>query len=161
MALEEPTVFISASSDMTEEVASVQEAVRHLARDLPGGRLQPWFWKDSDPGDFVTGRPYQAVLPRMHDTDLRAVVCLFGERIGTPLPGDFVLPPEVEVGLPDYVRFPHNGANDGKTVPLTGTLFEMLWAHQLSRRDGRLVFTAFRAEEALARNANLTPGQRR
>ncbi len=43
MTLGQPTVFISASSDMAEEVAAVQEAVRRLARHLPGGHLQPWF----------------------------------------------------------------------------------------------------------------------
>ncbi len=160
--LKQPTVFISAPSDMTEEVAAVQEAVRRLARRLPGGRLASWFWRDSDPGVFVSGRPYQTALPRMDDPNLRAVVCLFGERVGTPLPGDFSLPLEVKEDLPPYVRFPHY-ADDGDAVPLTGTLFEMLWAHALSRRSGGrcLVFTAFRADRAQARDTNLTPAKRR
>ncbi|TVM30211.1 ATP-binding protein [Oceanidesulfovibrio marinus] len=120
--LEKPVVFISASRDMAVELDTCRRVVEDIARDLRGSDgIEPYAWKYAD--HVWTGeKTWQEQIPRPSDPLVRAIICLFGERIGEPLPESFKVPEDLI--LPDWVAhpWPNNGLED--KIPLTGTLFE-------------------------------------
>jgi ankyrin repeat protein len=119
---EKPVVFISASRDMAIELDVCRRVVEDVARDLRGSDgLEPYAWKSAD--HVWTGeKTWQEQIPRPSDANVRAVICLFGERLGEPLPEGFNVPEDLV--LPDWIAhpWPEDGIED--KIPLTGTLFE-------------------------------------
>ena len=116
---------------MAAETLVVEQVVQELNRLLPeGDRWDLYLWRNVDEAWPATGT-WQEFIPRASDPQVALVICLFGERLGLPLPDYFPLPEEL--ALPDWVRFPWDEAAAAEAVPLTGTLFELLDAFQASQ----------------------------
>jgi len=159
-ALTQRSVLISYPRDMSHEAQIVAQVVADLNRRLPAGdRWAVFNWVDVDelePG----GIPIQQTVPRCDDPLLGVVVCLFGERVGAPLPADFPLPSDV--ALPDWVQHPWpEGGAPGK-APLTGTVFELLDAQSAFRRHQRPRIALYmKADSAKLLDPRLKPFARR
>ncbi len=121
-----PTVFISASQDMQAEADICCQVVAELARDYQGdGKLEVFKWNYAD-HTWTSGETCQNQIPRVSVPQVKAVICLFGERLGWPLPAppDFCVPEEIL--LPDVVAHPWPEDGIPGKIPLTGTGFEFL-----------------------------------
>ncbi len=121
---EHPTVVIAASEDMKAEREVCRRVVNDIARDVHDRQgLQAYAWKYAD-HPWTGEETYQHQIPRTSDPNVKAIICLFGERMGEPLPPSFELPEDLI--LPEWVTHPwESDGTDGK-APLTGTLFELL-----------------------------------
>ena len=90
--LSQPTVFISASRDMRLEASVAIEIIEAIAQRHPVHRnLTPYLWSDQDKPWFGNST-WQEQIPRPSDPMVVAVICLFGERLGSPLPPIFPSP---------------------------------------------------------------------
>src|ERR1700728_1618549 len=133
-SLSRKTIFVSCPSDMAAEGLVVEQVVEELNRLLPeGDRWDFYYWRKVDEAWPATGT-WQENVPRTSDPHVHLVICLLGERIGLPLPDYFPFPRD-EVMLPDCVQFPWNRTDSADTVPLTGTLFELLDAFSAAQRN--------------------------
>jgi hypothetical protein len=133
---ERKTVFVSCSSDVSAEVGAIRNVMEELNRQLPqGDQWDVYHWTWMDETRSATGT-WQEYIPRASDPNVGVVICIFGERVGLPLPCYFQLPQEL--ALPSWVRFPWPSTGSADGVPLTGTLFELLDAIQGWERSGRI-----------------------
>lgn len=141
-ALPDPSVFIAAPGDLAylrEAVADELEKLRHRVADDHGIALYDWKIDRAEDG-FRDWIPPQGQIPLPSDPNCRAVICLLGERIGTPMPADFDTTP---LGPLDRLRGDGTGlvhpwragAEDEGGFALTGTVFEYLAA--LHANDSR------------------------
>lgn len=127
-------IFISSSADMKDAVNEALSIINILSlssHDAP--KLEAYRW-DIEEQASLTNRNYQEIINsavRPSEADL--VLCLFGERVGLPLPRDIILPPDFE--LPECVAAPSAEIGPDQ-IPLTGTLFEFFDALAASRRSG-------------------------
>jgi ankyrin repeat protein len=159
---EHKTVFISCSSDMATEVEIVVQVMEELNRRLPeGDRWEVYHWARAD-ATWVANGTWQEYIPCPSDLNVGVVICLLGERLGSPLPDYFPLS-AAEIALPPWVRFPWPDDGATQTVPLTGTLFELLDAIQGGQRSGRnqpatLIYV--KADGNLFAQKHLAPDQR-
>jgi len=127
-------VFLSASRDMDAEIEVCRRVVEELSKELGvADGLKPYSWKYADHA-WAADESWQHQIPRSSDPKVRAVVCLFGERVGEPLPGAF-RPPQ-ERHFPEWVIHPWPERGVAGAVPLTGTLFEYLDSVVDSHREG-------------------------
>jgi len=131
--LTEPTLFLSSPADLGEMRAKLSTTVERFAR----GRLKPYAWEDefSDSG-FDQWRAIAEQIPLPIPPFCKVVVCLLGERLGTPLvnarslidklgPEELWRPPGAEYRLElDWKE----GLEEERAFPLTGTVFEVLAA---------------------------------
>ena len=92
-------VFISAPGDLNylRQVAwqEFDSARKRVANDY-GLVIYDWLIDKAKDG-FKDWIPAQAQIPLPSDPNCRALICMLGERIGTPLPDDFDL-----TGLDEY-----------------------------------------------------------
>ena len=150
---EHPVVFISCSRDMGAERDTCRLIIDALVRDLPEpDRPKPYAWGFTSP-PWTGEKTWQSSIPRTCDPKVRAVICLLGERIGTPLPATFRLPPDFK--LPDWIIHPWPEGGVAGKIPLTGTLFELLDCREETagrhRQDkGRLLIYIKTKYEALS-----------
>jgi ankyrin repeat protein len=175
--LERKTLFVSCSMDMDAEAVVVRNVLDELNQRLPpGDRWDFYRWTEIDESWPATGT-FQQFIPRTSDPNCGAVICLFGERLGNPLPAYFSCPPELAARLPQWgVRFPWVEGGDATAVPLTGTLFELLDAippdtDPSAGRDAGLaadeprqlgkVICYFKADRGRFSTPGLAPEQRR
>ncbi len=108
----------------------IKAVVDGLNTTLPSGEeFDLYHWKHADIV-WNSHETWQEHINRTSDPNCHLVVCLFGERIGEPLPGYFPCPQDL--ALPEWVAFPYHGCDD--QVPLTGTLFELLDAVASAQR---------------------------
>ncbi|HET6980203.1 MAG TPA: ankyrin repeat domain-containing protein [Pyrinomonadaceae bacterium] len=136
--LEEKSVFIAAPGD----VAYLREAVRQELSELKKRAaddygITPYLWEiDKAKDGFSQYLPAQGDIPLPSDPNCVAVICIFGERVGTPLPSDF---PLTHLGGCPALRSEskHRLLSSTSDVdpaavenafPLTGSIFEYLVA---------------------------------
>jgi hypothetical protein len=81
---------------------------RFLDKNLSDRLLDSFLWVESDQA-WRGDASWQEQIPRAIDPMVVAVVCLFGERLGEPLPDSFVLPPELVI--PEMVQVPGRAIN--------------------------------------------------
>ena len=163
--LDRRTVFISYSSDMTAEAKAVESVILELSDRLPKPeRFEPFRWANLDKSWPASGT-WQDYIPRPCDPNAELVICLFGERLGEPLPDYFERPADLE--LPPWIKWPWRGNpppdGDPGTVPLTGTLFELLDALKGWRRGetkGPAVLCYVKGDPALFADRNKPPLQK-
>lgn len=135
-------IFIAAASDLQAErelAAQIVSELQHEAGDRDP--FEPYRWEvQQDAWD--AGKGYQEQIPKPSQDECEVLICLLGERAGSPLPDTFVLPEDFE--CPPGVVFPCRDEkalyNDGAAagdIPLTGTFFEFLDARQAQQRTGR------------------------
>lgn len=103
------------------------DVVTRLARDAPGDPIEVFAYEHED-RVWNPGTPWQPQIPRPGRDGYELVVCLFGERAGSPLPDDGPL----GFAVPDDAGY---GGRTGR-YPLTGTLFEFFEALDSQRRLG-------------------------
>ncbi len=132
--LKRPTVFIAAPGDLAHlrrATARMLGEMKSRSADDHGIVLFDWVIDMAADG-FMDWIPAQGQIPLPSDKLCRAVVCMFGERIGTPLPPDFDL-----TAIGDLAAFaseqrvvhPWNSAvAESGGFSLTGTVFEFLAA---------------------------------
>ncbi|BBU31917.1 hypothetical protein BTHE68_56510 [Burkholderia sp. THE68] len=74
------------------------------------------------------------------------VICMFGERLGTPVPQSFPVRDYLP-GLPPKIKHAVDGTDqlEASEIPLTGTLFELLYARSLAH--GKKVFLLVKCED--------------
>ncbi|MDX0869758.1 hypothetical protein GOE00_23850 [Sinorhizobium medicae] len=124
------TIFVSCSRDMADTLPMIKAVVDGLNTTLPSGEeFDLYHWKNADIV-WNSHETWQEHINRTSDPNCHLVICLFGERIGEPLPGYFPCPQDL--ALPDWVAFPYLRCDD--QVPLTGTLFELLDAVASAQR---------------------------
>ncbi len=159
-SLSAPKVFISFSRDMAEELDACRKVVEQLGSGLSSSiRPECYCWKFADK-PWTGEETWQDQIPRTSDPDVKAVICLLGERIGEPLPDNFIVPEGI--ALPDWVQhpWPEEGA-EGK-VPLTGTLLELfdaISAKKTAAGSGRLL-VYIKANTKLFFEPGLEPDER-
>jgi len=155
--LKRRTVFVSCSSDMEPEAKVVRTVLEELNRSLPDNdRWALYHWTEADETWSATGT-WQQNIPRARDAGL--VICLFGERLGIPLPDYFPCPHDLQ--LPPWVKFPWPDGGDSQAVPLTGTLFELLDAVQSPAEETqKQVLCYIKADDQLFSRVGLLPEQR-
>lgn len=142
--LQRPSVFIAAPGDLEylRDAAILEfEALRRQAADDHGLQVYDWVFDKAEDG-FKDWIPAQAQIPLPSDEKCRAVICMLGERLGTPLTPDFdtrALGPLEDIRS-DTARLVHpwiDGAEEAGGFALTGTVFEYLAALRASAPDGR------------------------
>jgi hypothetical protein len=142
-ALIQPSVFVAAPGDLAylrEAVARELEDLQRKVADDHGIRLYDWQVDKAEDG-FRDWVPPQGQIPLPSDPQCRAVICMLGERIGTPLTTDFDTRPlgPIQALRGDGVGLVHPwepGAEDAGGFALTGTVFEYLAALQANRERG-------------------------
>ncbi|HEX7330736.1 MAG TPA: hypothetical protein VF290_04505, partial [Pyrinomonadaceae bacterium] len=135
--LSDKSVFVAAPGDL----AYLREAVRQELNELKKRAaddhgITAYLWEiDKAKDGFSHYLPAQADLPLPSDPNCVAVICIFGERIGTPLPHDFPLDPLGDCpALSDKSKYRLLSSTtdmdtaDAKAFPLTGSTFEYLAA---------------------------------
>jgi ankyrin repeat protein len=161
-SLKQKTIFVSCSSDMSAEVEVIHQVVEELNRNLPeGDRLNIFHWAKNDIVWTANGT-WQEYIPRTSDPRICMVICLIGERLGSPLPDYFPFPLG-EMKLPTWVRFPWTEIDTKNAVPLTGTLFELLDALNKQKESPQKkpeILVYVKADRTLFSNPSLTPDQR-
>lgn len=134
--LDAPYVFISAPGDLNylRQIAWREfDSVRKRVANDYGLAIYDWLIDKAKDG-FKDWIPAQAQIPLPSDPNCRALLCMLGERIGTPLPEDFDL-----TALGEYASDTANsgyrlvhpwvpGAERTGGFSLTGTTFEFLAA---------------------------------
>jgi ankyrin repeat protein len=152
-------IFVGSPSDMATERRLVREVIETLANDDRLTRpIQPFLYEE-DFDEFTAARgPQQDLQERLSRSNL--LVCLFGERLGRPLPDDFVGAP----GALDLQNLespvvhpwpPANPADADRSIPLTGTVYEFLFA----RKTGKRVIVLLVGDESVLREG--TPPEQR
>ncbi len=144
--LKRPSVFIAAPGDMEylrEAARREFEALVGQAADSHDLEVYDYRYEIGADG-FNDWSPAQEQIPLPSDPLCRAVICLLGEKIGTPLSRDFDVSP---LGpLEQYqdnaagVRLVHpweEGADEQGGFALTGTLFEFLAARRSMQQQKR------------------------
>ncbi|GAA4415457.1 ankyrin repeat domain-containing protein [Quisquiliibacterium transsilvanicum] len=142
-ALIQPSVFVAAPGDLAylrEAVARELEDLQRKVADDHGIRLYDWQVDKAEDG-FRDWVPPQGQIPLPSDSQCRAVICMLGERIGTPLAADFDTRPlgPIQSLRGDGVGLVHPwepGAEDAGGFALTGTVFEYLAALHANRERG-------------------------
>jgi ankyrin repeat protein len=141
--LDRPTVFIAAPGDVKYlRTAAVAEIEQLAARSADPDQLAIYDWMvDKSDSGFDDWLPAQGQIPLPSDPNCRAVVCAFGERIGTPLPADFPLD---AIGRHADTRsrrgygaaLPYDDADPPPhSFAITGTVFEYLAALAATQTD--------------------------
>ncbi|HET9983622.1 MAG TPA: ankyrin repeat domain-containing protein [Longimicrobiales bacterium] len=136
-------VFIATPSDLIQERERAARVVEALAEEATDREpFVPYRWEAEQDRAWDAGKGWQTQIPRPSREDCEVLVCVLGERIGSPLPDTDPLPADFEV--PDGIVFP--GVDEDELfgegdvsgpIPLTGTLFEYFDARQAQRRTGR------------------------
>jgi ankyrin repeat protein len=142
-SLSGPTLFVAAPGDVAylrDIVVREHAALCVAVGDDHGVSLYQWMVDKSVDG-FADWIPAQGQLPRPSDPNCRAVICMFGERIGTPLPADFPiaslgpLDPGPDQDAP-HVSHPFDPASiERGGFALSGTVFEYLAAVEANARS--------------------------
>ena len=135
------SVFVAAPGDMAYLRQAVKQELDELKRRAADDHgISPYLWEiDKAKDGFSLYIPAQADIPLPSDPNCVAVICIFGEKAGTPLSKDFPLEPLAgSFALSDdsTYRLLHpwqglEGAGEPETeraFPLTGSIFEYLAA---------------------------------
>lgn len=141
-----PSVFIAAPGDveyLREAAIREFEALVEDVADDHGLHVYNWVYDKAEEG-FKDWLPAQQQIPLPSDPLCRAVICLLGERIGTPLSVDVSTAPlgpleDVTAGGFRLVHPWEPAAADHGGFPLTGTVFECLVALRANQEDGARV----------------------
>jgi ankyrin repeat protein len=173
--LDGPSVFLASPGDVAylrETVANELELLKQQVADDQGFELYACEIDKAMDG-FDDYRPAQQQIPRPDDPHCRAVICLLGEKIGTPLKENFPLHPLDGLKVCDdslEYRLVHPwkpGAADTGGFALTGTTFEFLTAlaanEQRQANPGASlppikIFLRVVGDESIL-DPNLSPGQ--
>jgi serine/threonine-protein phosphatase 6 regulatory ankyrin repeat subunit B len=136
------TVFIGSPGDMAAERQVAKQVVETLANDeRTSHRIKPFLWEyDFDNQLNATAGPQEQLQHRLSAADV--LVCVLGERLGTPIPDEFAVVPELPLQKLEHpVVHPWPQTPDTATmnaVPLTGTVYEFLFGR--ATRKPTLVF---------------------
>lgn len=142
--LERPSVFIGSPGDvdyLREGARREFYKLRDEVADIHGVELYLWEDEHFEQG-FDHNKPYQGSIPLTSDKNCRAVIFLFGERIGSELPPDFPKDKLADTRAMDphtahSLIHPWPESAPDKSFPLTGSTFEYLVAE--SGQTPRLV----------------------
>ncbi|CAN5667763.1 hypothetical protein BH23GEM9_BH23GEM9_30460 [soil metagenome] len=138
--LDGPRVFVAAPSDLNHLRAAARGALKELKARTADDQGIEVFDFVIDVKGFRDGIPPQVQIPPTSDPNCKAVICMFGERIGTPLTDDVPLDPLGGFGMqtadaPYRLLHPwpespadQTRAAEAGAFPLTGTVFECLAA---------------------------------
>lgn len=132
--LDRETIFIAAPGDVRYlRTAAISEIEQIKARSASALDISIYDWMvDKSENGFDDWVPAQGQIPLPTDPKCRAVICAFGERIGTPLPESFPLD---AIGRHATARshrgygasLPHNDTDPAQnSFAITGTVFEYL-----------------------------------
>lgn len=138
--LSAPSVFIAAPGDLDylrEAAVREFEALVGEVADDHGLQVYNWVYDKAEEG-FRDWLPAQQQIPLPSDPLCRAVICLLGERIGTPLSSDFDTAPlgpleEIAAGGFRLVHPWEPAAAERGGFALSGTVFECLVALRANR----------------------------
>lgn len=132
--LDKPTIFVASPGDVKSYRQTALDEISTLQQTLPDSEIIDFFdWSiDKSQNGFDDWLPAQGQIPLPSDPNCSAVICILGERIGTPLPKEFPInavashirefePGEYNLKVPWKEGSEHN-----LSFPLTGTVFEFL-----------------------------------
>ena len=145
--LDRETIFIAAPGDVQYlRTAAISEIEQIRARSASAMELNIYDWMvDKSENGFDDWVPAQGQIPLPTDPKCRAVICAFGESIGTPLPVGFPLD---AIGQHTTARsrrgygvsLPGNDADlDPNSFAITGTIFEYLVVLEASQQSAEHV----------------------
>jgi ankyrin repeat protein len=134
--LNKPFVFIGGPSDVAYlRLGALRELESLKERAADDFGIEPYLWEDDKAENgFDVWLPAQAQIPLPAGPRCKAVISIFGERIGTPLPDDFPLDAIGGEGFRDRNQGPRlihpwrPGAEQEGGFPLSGSVFEALAA---------------------------------
>ena len=164
--LDGPTVFIAAPGDLEYmHNAAIAEIEYCKAESIDGDRLSLYDWSiDKSKNGFEDWIPAQGQIPLPNDPNCRAVICMFGERIGKPLPEDFPLD-VIESHLGRVSSRGYRlcipwcpGAESDGGFALTGSVFEFLATfvqHENSDKHAPPILILFIGDESICDDTNL------
>ncbi len=145
----EDVIFVGSPADVQHERRIAREVIEALAEDDHiSRRVRPFLYEADFDRFSATREPQQEVQERL--TRASVLVCIFGERLGTPLPAEFVGAPEV-ISLEELeppVRHPwpaKEEADASRCLPLTGTLYEFL----LARKARKHLFVYIKGDDSV------------
>ena len=130
--LDQETIFIAAPGDVRYlRAAAISEIEQIKARSASSRQINIYDWMvDKSENGFDDWVPAQGQIPLPIDPKCRAVICAFGERVGTPLLESF---PLNAIGHHATARsrrgygvsLPRNDADfTPNSFAITGTVFE-------------------------------------
>ena len=124
------TVFLSGSRDVAHLLAQAHEVIDRVGiqKGSSEKRAVPYYWEFNEAQDRQAVRLLD--LPRSTDPTVRAVVFIFGQRLGAPIPSEQDLP--AGFSLPNFIDLQERGSGSAR---LTYTAFEFLdWLAENERR---------------------------
>ncbi|HYP52340.1 MAG TPA: hypothetical protein VEQ42_02305, partial [Pyrinomonadaceae bacterium] len=141
--LDAPSVFIASPGELASLRESIRQEVEALAGRLADG-VKPYAWEfEKSKTGFDHWRPLTTQIPLPASRYCRALICVFGERIGTPISRSRDFPLEVvgdwgrgEAPEPHLVYPWREGAELEGGFALTGTVFEYFVAMAANERRG-------------------------
>ena len=141
--LDEPSIFIASPGDLASLRESLCQEIEALRSRLTGG-VKPYAWEfEMSKTGFDHWRPLPTQIPLPSSRYCLALICIFGERIGTPISQakDFPIEvigdwgrghaPESHLVYPWRERAEFEGG-----FALTGTVFEYFVAMAANERQG-------------------------
>jgi ankyrin repeat protein len=145
-SLSRPTVFIASPGDVAYLRVAVAQEFDELRLQVANDRDVDIFrWEiDTAPTGFDDSVPAQEQIYLTSDPLCRALVCILGETLGTPL-GDIPLDPLGDMRSVNGFGPVHpwrGGAEADGGFPVTGTVFEYLTALRRKERDRILLLVA-------------------
>lgn len=122
-------VFVASPGDVQRE----RQIVERLVHDVSLlAQVNSFLWEQIE-FDIGSARKIQEYIARPSDAaeNFTIVFCIFGERIGTPLPKDYPVPEEIRSFIAAHnSKHPEmpiiTDGTDIGGIPLTGTLFELI-----------------------------------
>lgn len=126
-------IFVGSPHDMGPERNAARDVISSLSRDdRLLRRVRPFMYEMDFDSFTATHGPQQELQQKLDEATI--LICLFGERLGTPLPPEFtgnpMLMPLNELEWP--VVHPSEEA-PSDTLPLTGTVYELLYARKTNK----------------------------
>jgi hypothetical protein len=146
--LSKPTIFIASPSDVSEERKIAARVCQSMASKL-STPLQTYWWEQTRV--WNAGLSWREQIPRPSDPKCRLTICVFGEKLGSPL----VTLKEGRSLPKDFVSFvkeknlPIDLGSEPKKIPLTGSLFEFVDAWLGAERNGSKLLVFLKGDSSI------------
>ncbi len=127
-------VFVASPADMKPERDMVDALVSDLNAEFDGEvKLVAYLYEEDENRMTASTDMETQLLPNLRKADI--AVCMFGEKLGTPLSEDFLFPTEFpRASLDSIAVHPYDDTlndADGGSIPVTGSVFEFLYFRHL------------------------------
>jgi ankyrin repeat protein/energy-coupling factor transporter ATP-binding protein EcfA2 len=150
--LMKPTIFIASPSDVSEERKIAARVCQSIVSQT-STPIETYWWERTRA--WNAGLSWQEQIPRPSDPQCRLTVCIFGEKLGSPLaalkegrslPNDFVT-------FVKRKNLPIDLGSDPEKIPLTGSVFEFVDAWLGAEKNGSKVLLFLKGDASI-KNSN-------